>query len=88
MDSITAATVEVVRSNGQIDVHYVSPVEGDLRLGTLSGFKVGGQATPLRDHPRHSSPWGESCEFSSFYDLKVGDNRVRIDGTTGARVLN
>jgi len=88
VDSITAATVEVVRASGQIDVHYVSPVEGDLRLGTSTGFKVGGQATPMRDHPRHSSPWGESCEFSSFYDLKVGDNRVRIDGTTGARVLN
>ena len=86
--AITSATVEVVRTNGQIDVHYVSPVEGDLRLGTLSGFQVDGQATPLRNHPRHSSPWGESCEFSSYYDLQVDGARVRIDGTTGARVLN
>jgi len=88
VSAITAATVEVVRANGQIDVHYVSPVEGDLRLGTSSGFKVGGQATPLRNHPRHSSPWGESCEFSSAYDLKVGDARVQINSLTGARVVS
>jgi len=88
VEAITATTPEVVRAGGAIDVHYVSPIEGDLRLGTRSGFAVDGQATPLRDHPRHSSPWGEACEFSSAYDLTVGDARVRIDGTTGARVLN
>ena len=88
VEAITATTPEVVRASGAIDVHYVSPTEGDLRLGTRSGFVVDGRATPLRDHPRHSSPWGESCEFSSAYDLHDGDVRVRIDGTSGARVLN
>ena len=88
VEAITASTPEVVRAGGAIDVHYVSPIEGDLRLGTRSGFAVDGQATPLRDHPRHSSPWGEACEFSSAYDISDGDARVRIDGTTGARVLN
>jgi hypothetical protein len=88
VEAITASTPEVVRASGAIDVHYVSPIEGDLRLGTRSGFAVDGQATPLRDHPRHSSPWGEACEFSSAYDISDGDARVRIDGTTGARVLN
>lgn len=88
VEAITASTPEVVRASGAIDVHYVSPIEGDLRLGTRSGFAVDGQATPLRDHPRHSSPWGEACEFSSAYDISDGDARVRIDGTTGARVLS
>jgi hypothetical protein len=86
--AITSATVEVSRVKGVIDVHYVSPIEGDLRLGTSSGFKVNDVATPMRNHPRHSSPWGESCEFSSAYDLQVGDARVQINSLTGARSVS
>lgn len=87
VDAITNAEIGTTRSPGRIDVRYVSPIEGVLTFGTQGDFKVGGITTPLRNHPRHSSPWGESCEFSSFYDLTVGDARVRIDGTTGGRVL-
>ncbi len=86
--AITSATVGVVRVKGVIDVHYVSAMEGDLRLGTSSGFKVDDQPTPMRDHPRHSSPWGESCEFSSAYDIAVDDSRVQINSLTGARLVS
>jgi hypothetical protein len=44
--------------------------------------------TPMRNHPRHSSPWGESCEFSSAYDIQAGDARVQINSLTGARVVS
>ena len=86
--AITAATVEVTRVKGVIDVHYISPIEGALRLGTRSGFKVNDVVTPMRNHPRHSSPWGESCEFSSAYDIQAGDARVQINSLTGARVVS
>ncbi|MFM7070114.1 MAG: hypothetical protein ACKOYM_11735, partial [Actinomycetes bacterium] len=87
VDAVTNAEVTVTRGPGRIDVRYVSPVEGLLEFGSWSDFKVGGVVTPLRDHPRHSSPWGTSCEFSSYYDLHVGDARVQINGATGGRQL-
>ncbi len=85
VSAITSATVQVSRAPGQISVRYVSPTEGELRFSTRGGFTVDGVDTPLRDHPRHSSPWAEQCHLSRAFDIARGDARLQIDFATGAR---
>jgi hypothetical protein len=75
----------VSRAPGQISVRYVSPTEGELRFSTRGGFTVDGVDTPLRDHPRHASPWAEQCHLSRAFDIREGDARLQIDFATGAR---
>ena len=83
--AITAATVEVTRGGAEIAVRYVSPTEGELRFGTTGPFSVGGIDTPLRNHPRHSSPWAEQCHLVEGFDISNGGARLQLDFTHGAR---
>ncbi|MFZ4516829.1 MAG: twin-arginine translocation signal domain-containing protein [Microthrixaceae bacterium] len=77
--AVAAAAPSVVRSPGRIDVTYVSPSEGELRFGTQGGFTVKGAASPLRDHPRHSSPWAEQCANGEGFDISDGEVRLQLD---------
>jgi hypothetical protein len=83
--AITSAPVEVTRSGARISVRYVSPTEGELRFGTQDPFVVNGVDTPLRDHPRHSSPWAEQCHLGEGFDISEGGARLQLDFTTGGR---
>lgn len=85
VDAITSAQVEVTRTGGHLSVRYVSPTEGELRFGTRGGFTVDGVDMPLRDHPRHSSPWAEQCHLGRGFDVQQGGARLQLDFTTGAR---
>ena len=83
--AIASAIVEITRSGSEIAVRYVSPTEGDLRLATSGGFTVDGIATPLRDHPRHGSPWSQECHLEEGFEIADGDASLRINFTTAAR---
>ena len=82
---MTAAAPVVVRTGPEIDVTYTSPIEGTLRLGTQGGFSLDGTARPLRDHPRHSSPWAEQCALGKGMDISAGGSRLELNVGTGGR---
>jgi hypothetical protein len=86
--AVTSATVEVNRLPGSISVRYVSPTEGELRFSTPGGFQVDGVPTPLRDHPRHSSPWAEECALGEGFDIRQGGSRLQLNFTTAGRRVN
>ena len=83
--AVTAAAPVVVRTGPEIDVTYTSPIEGTLRLGTQGGFSLDGTARPLRDHPRHSSPWAEQCALGKGMDISAGGSRLELNVGTGGR---
>ena len=83
--AVTSSAPVAVRSPGRIDVSYTSPTEGELRFGTQGGFTVDGVATPLRDHPRHSSPWAEQCANGEGFDISDGSVRLQLDVARAGR---
>ncbi len=85
VSACTAAVVEVTRAPGDVAVRYESPTEGELRLGIRTPFFVDGVETPLRDHPRHSSPWAEQCHLGQGFDISEGGARLQLDFTHAAR---
>ena len=85
VSACTAAVVEVTRAPGDVAVRYESPIEGELRLGIRTPFFVDGVETPLRDHPRHSSPWAEQCHLGQGFDISEGGARLQLDFTPAAR---
>ena len=88
VDAVSSATVEVVGIGGERTVRYVSPTEGELRFGVVGAFRVDGVEVPLRDHPRHSSPWAEQCAVVESFDIRDGDRRLVMDTTTAGRVVS
>ena len=88
VSAISAATVEITRSGSSISARYVSPTEGDLRLGTSGGFTVNGVDTPLRDHPRHDSPWAQTCALEQGFDISKGGSRLRLNFATAGREVS
>lgn len=85
--AITGSAPTVQRIPGSVSVRYVSPTEGELRFGSSGPFTVDGTATPLRDHPRHSSPWAEQCQLVEAFDIREGDARLAMDFTTAGRTV-
>ncbi len=79
-------TVEV--DGSQLVVRYASPTEGQLVFGTAASFSVNGVVQPLRDHPRHSSPWAEQCHLAEGFDIREGDARLSINFTTAGRQIS
>ena len=53
--------------------------------GSARPFFVDGVETPLRDHPRHSSPWAEQCHLGQGFDISEGGARLQLDFTHAAR---
>ncbi|MFN8052309.1 MAG: hypothetical protein U0Q22_12765 [Acidimicrobiales bacterium] len=86
--AVSAAPVTVTRTGPEVAVSYASPMEGLLEFGTVGAFRVAGAARALRDHPRHSSPWAEQCHLGEGFDIADGGSRLRIDFTTGGRVVD
>ena len=66
-------------------MRYSSPTEGVLTFGTSGPFAVDGVVTPLRNHPRHRSPWGEVGALVEGFDVADGPHRLQIDVTRAAR---
>ena len=86
--AITAATPTVVHDGPEIVARYVSPTEGELALGTNTAFTRNGVVEPLRDHPRHSSPWAEQCSLAEGFDISEGGSRLTLNLQTAGRRLS
>ena len=85
--AIATSAPAVTRTGGSMSVSYASPSAGELRLDDRGKFLVDGVATPLRDHPRHSSPWAEQCHLGEGFDIRDGDARLALDFTSGGRLV-
>ena len=85
VDAVTTANIEVVRTGQEVSVRFSSPSEGTLEFASTGGFSVEGVDSPLRDHPRHSSPWAEQCAFGEAIDINEGGARLQVDAATAAR---
>ncbi len=86
--AVTGAEVEVDRPGGGGQrARYVSPSQGELVFSAPGDFLVDGTVVPLRQHPRHESPWGEVCHLGRFLALTEGDSSLVIDFDKGTREL-
>jgi len=86
--TMSAVTPTVSRLGATISVHYPSPSAGDLTFGSAAAFTVNGVATPLRDHPRHQSPWANTPALVEGFDITEGPSRLQIDFTHAARQVS
>lgn len=87
--AVLGAEVGVTRPGGaggdrQL-ARYVSPSQGEMVFSARQGLTVGGQAVPIKDHPRLSSPWGEVCHLGRYLALDEGGASLVIDFDKGAR---
>jgi hypothetical protein len=85
VERIAATAPTVTRGPGTIAVRYPSPTAGVLEFGSRGPFVVDGAEVPLRDHPRHSSPWAEVGALVEGLDVADGGHRLEIDFTHAAR---
>ena len=90
--AVAAAPPVVIHDGGTdstlVSVTYASPTEGTLAFSTRGGFSVDGIEAPLRDHPRHSSPWAEQCAEGPWFDIRDGQSRLVLDLAAGTRTAS
>ncbi len=72
--ALTSADPSVVRDDTGFTVSWTSPSAGIVDFSSTGPFLIEGEEQPLRDFPRHESPWGGIEHLSRQYNLTAGDS--------------
>jgi len=71
--TLAANEPTVTRDDAGFSVAWVSPSSGRVEFASAGPFLVEGEEQPLRDFPRHDSPWGTVDHLATSYALEAGD---------------
>jgi hypothetical protein len=81
------ANEPVVTGEGQVDVSWTSPSNGEISFGWESPLIVAGSEQPISDFPRHDSPWGTVERLETVHRWAAGGDSIDLDFDRMTRTL-
>jgi len=85
--AITANEPEIT-GEGEVDVRWLSPSNGEMSFGWEAPLVVDGLERPIGDFPRHESPWGAIDRLDTHHRWEVDGSQLDLDFESMTRIVS